>query len=68
MNAELRGLMHHVIHERRNADQHVRLKSPEEPYIALGAHHLAAARAEHHDARSRARVMRQPERQMRREG
>src|SRR3989442_13493819 len=43
MNALLCGLMHQVIHERWNADQHGWLEASNEPDIALGAHHLAAA-------------------------
>ena len=46
MHALLGGLVKKVIDESGNTDDHVRLELADVAEVALGAHHLAAARAE----------------------
>ena len=56
-----------MINKRGHADQHIRLQLLQIPNCSLGPHHLPTAGAQGHDAAGRARIMRQPERQVRRE-
>ena len=68
LHAFLHRLGQHVVEKGRHADQHLRLDLADEPQIALRAHDLAAAGAEHEDAELRARIVRDPEGEVRREG
>ena len=43
MDAFLRGLVHQMIHEGRNANEHIGLKIANKADIAFGAHHFTAA-------------------------
>ncbi len=67
MHAFLRRLVQQVIDKSGNANEHVGAVLAEVTQVAFGAHHLAAAGAQRQQPSGRARVMGQPERQVRRE-